>query len=147
MGLATMTASMAETKAPDLTLSLTWLGGQRLDGVSKENTISIDGTGKTAPSPVQTLAFSLGSCMSIDVVDVLEKGRLPLKALICEMRVFRDPQTPRRIVGVELHFNVRGEIEGDRVERAIALSRDKYCSVWHSMNPSIDLKTSFTVNP
>jgi len=31
--------------------------------------------------------------------------------------------------------------------RAVALSRDKYCSVWHSLNPAIDFKTSFTVNP
>jgi putative redox protein len=42
---------------------------------------------------------------------------------------------------------VNGEVPEDRVARAIDLSRDKYCSVWHSLNPAIEFKTSFTVNP
>ena len=138
---------MTTTTAPDITLSLTWRGGQRFDGVSGDVALTLDGTRATGPSPVQTVAFALAGCMSIDVVDVLEKGRLPLKALSCDMRVFRAHETPKRMTGVELHFLVTGEIEGDRVARAIELSRDKYCSVWHSLNPSIDFKTSFTVHP
>ena len=46
---------------------------------------------------------------------------------------------------VDLRFTLEGEIPGDRVERAIALSREKYCSVWHSLRPDIELTTSFEV--
>ena len=138
---------MTMTTAPDITLGLTWRGGQRFDGVSGEVALTLDGARAAGPSPVQAVAFALAGCMAIDVVDMLEKGRLKVKALSCEMSVFRAGETPRRIVGVELHFVVAGDIEPDRVKRAIELSREKYCSVWHSLNPSIDFKTSFTVHP
>ena len=46
-----------------------------------------------------------------------------------------------------LHFVVRGGVLADRVERAIELSRERYCSVWHSLRPDIDFRTSFEVVP
>ena len=138
---------MTMTTAPDITLSLAWRGGQRFDGVSGEVALTLDGKRTAGPSPVQAVAFALAGCMGIDVVDVLEKGRLPFKALSCDMNVFRVAEAPKKITGIELHFTVTGEIEADRVSRAIALSREKYCSVWHSLNPAIDFKTSFTVHP
>ena len=48
---------------------------------------------------------------------------------------------------VDLRFSVRGPVPADRVERAIALSREKYCSVWHSLRPDIAFTTSFEVTP
>jgi len=42
---------------------------------------------------------------------------------------------------------VRGDVPADRVERAIALSRERYCSVWHSLRQDIDFRTSFEVAP
>ena len=107
----------------------------------------MDGKREAGPSPVQAIAFALAGCMGIDVVDVIEKGRLPVKSLRCQMKVFRADGTPRKIIGVELHFVVSGDVPADRIARAIELSREKYCSVWHSMNPAIEFKTSFAVNP
>jgi putative redox protein len=138
---------MTETPEADFSLDLTWQGGQRFDGVSGGVSISIDGTRATGPSPVQTVAFALASCMAIDVVDVIEKGRLPLRAVSCHLEVFRASETPKKITGLKLHFQVTGDVPPDRIARAIELSRDRYCSVWHSLDPSIDFKTSFAVNP
>ena len=109
--------------------------------------MTVDGKRQAGPSPVQAVAFSLGGCMAIDVVDIIEKGRFDLKTFSCDMTVFRAEEVPRRITGIDLHFVVGGEVPEDRVARAIELSREKYCSVWHSLHPSIDFKTSFTVNP
>jgi putative redox protein len=50
-------------------------------------------------------------------------------------------------VKVDLHFAVRGSVPADRVERAITLSRERYCSVWHSLRPDIAFTTSFEVSP
>jgi putative redox protein len=138
---------MPSTPKADFSLTLTWQGGERFGGVSDGTSMALDGRRQAGPSPVQALAFSLAGCMGIDVVDVIEKGRLPLQALTCQMRVFRAHDTPKRITGIELHFVAIGDVPGDRVARAIELSREKYCSVWHSLNPSIEFKTSFTVNP
>ena len=139
---------MTPKPGPDFTLSLAWQGGERFSGTATGGvSISIDGTRGTAPSPVQAVAFAVASCMGIDVADVIEKGRLPLKALTCDLAVFRSEDIPRKIIGLDLHFLVKGDVPEDRVARAIALSRDKYCSVWHSLDPAIDFKTSFTVTP
>ncbi len=147
-GIATIRGpTMTSTPKADFTLTLAWQGEERFSGASGGASMLLDGKRLAGPSPVQALAFSLAGCMGIDVVDVIEKGRLPLKALVCDMKVFRDSETPKRITGIELHFVVTGEVPGDRVARAIELSREKYCSVWHSLNPSIEFKTSFAVNP
>ena len=142
---------MTATPKADFSLNLTWQGGQRFQstagGTSGDLTMTLDGRREAGPSPVQALAAALAGCMAIDVVDVIEKGRLPVKALTGDLRVFRASETPRQITGLELHFVVEGDIPEDRMARAIELSREKYCSVWHSLNPTIDFKTSFSVNP
>ena len=138
---------MNESAKPDFSLNLTWQGGQRFEGASGGVSMIMDGAREAGPSPVQAVAFALAGCMGIDVVDVIEKGRFAVKAVTCEMKVYRVSETPRRISAVELHFVVTGEVPEDRVARAIELSREKYCSVWHSLNPSIDFKTSFAVHP
>ncbi len=138
---------MIENSKPDFSLKLNWQGGQRFQGASGGVSILMDGEREAGPSPVQVLAFALAGCMGIDVVDVIEKGRLPVTSLSCNMEVVRASETPRKITGIKLHFVVSGEVPEDRVARAIDLSREKYCSVWHSLNPAIDFKTSFTVNP
>ena len=138
---------MTPSPKADVSLELIWQGGQRFWGTSGEVSMTLDGKREAGPSPVQAVAFALAGCMAIDVVDVIEKGRLPLKALSCDLRAFRADEPPRRMTGVELHFLVRGDVPDDRVARAIELSREKYCSVWHSLHPSIEFKTSFAVNP
>ncbi len=138
---------MTHTPKADFTLNLTWQGEQRFHGASEGASMTLDGNREAGPSPVQAVAFALAGCMAIDVVDMIKKGRLPIKALTCELRVFRAEETPRKITGLELHFVVTGDVPGDRITRAIELSREKYCSVWHSLNPAIDFKTSFAVHP
>lgn len=139
---------MINTSKADFTVNLTWQGGQRFSGTSDGGvSIAMDGKRETAPSPPQALAFALAGCMGIDVVDVIEKGRFPVRSLTCDMRVFREETSPRKVTALDLHFQVKGDVPADRIARAIELSREKYCSVWHSLNPTIDFKTSFTVNP
>jgi putative redox protein len=139
---------MTHTPKADFTLNLTWQGGERFSGTSDGGvSMTLDGKRGAGPSPVQAVAFALAGCMAIDVADVIEKGRLPMTALTCEMSAFRAAATPRKITGFDLRFLVKGDVPADRVARAIELSREKYCSVWHSLNPAIDFKTSFTVNP
>ena len=134
-----------DAKPESLTLDLEWLGDNRLRGRSGALEIVMDSPPEAGPSPVQTLAFALAGCMAIDVVQVLTKGRLPLDALRAHVAGERADQEPRRLVRVDLHFVVTGEIPSDRVERAIALSREKYCSVWHSLRPDIEFLTSFEI--
>ena len=109
--------------------------------------LDLDGDSQAAVSPVQALAFALAGCMATDVVHILRKGRLPLQGLVTRLHAQRAAQEPRRLLRVELRFEVEGDVPADKVERAIALSREKYCSVWHSLNPDIELTTAHAVVP
>ena len=132
---------------PDVALELEWEGELRFRGKAGAVSLVLDSDAEAGPSPVQALAFALAGCMAIDVVHILTRGRLEVKALRASLRGERAGEDPRRFLRFELHFAVRGEIPADKVERALGLSRDKYCSVWHSLRQDLALETTFDVEP
>ena len=132
-------------KTPPLALDLEWQGDLRFHGTTGAVSLVLDSEGEAGPSPVQALAFALAGCMAIDVVHILRKGRLEPRSLKAHLDAERAPEDPKRLVSVRLHFMVGGGAPADKVERAIALSREKYCSVWHSLRPDIDFRTSFEI--
>jgi putative redox protein len=85
--------------------------------------------------------------MSIDVVDILTKGRHPVTGLRVAITAERAQEPPRRVTAATIRFHVHGDVPASAVERAIALSHDKYCSVWHSMRQDVELSTTFEVLP
>ena len=135
---------MAEGKPP-VEVELAWEGDLRFRGRAGPAAVVVDSDGSAGPSPVQALALALAGCMSVDVVHILERGRQPLRGLRARLRGERAPEDPHRLVRVDLRFHVTGEVAPDKVERAIALSREKYCSVWHSLRQDIEFTTSFDV--
>jgi putative redox protein len=76
---------------------------------------------------------------------VLTKGRQELRGLRAELTGHRAPDDPHRFTAIALHFTVTGAVPAERVDRAIQLSRDKYCSVWHSMRQDIELTVTYAI--
>jgi putative redox protein len=130
---------------PPVIADLVWIDALRFDATSARITTVVDGDSVAGPSPVQMLVFGLAGCMSADVVDIVRKGRHPFTAFSARIVAERAPQPPTRIRRAELIFRLRGNVPPAVVERAIALSRDKYCSVWHSLRQDIELTTSFEI--
>ena len=130
---------------PTVATSLTWQGDLRFLATSGGGEVTLDGNTTAGPSPVEALAFSLASCMAADVVDILVKGRHQLLALRADLVAERAPDPPRRVLRATLRFVLRGNMPATAIDRAIALSRDKYCSVWHSLRSDIELLTSYEV--
>lgn len=87
---------------------------------------SADGPGV---SPMQMLLLGLGGCASIDVVEILRKQRQPLAGFEVEVSGERGPDLPRPWSTMHMHFVVLGAVDPAKVERAIALSVEKYCGV------------------
>ena len=139
-------SAVADVKPP-VTAELIWSEGLRFGATSGPNAIVIDGDGAAGPSPMQLAAFGLAGCMAADVVSILQKGRQPLTGLRASFSGERAPDPPRRFVRITLHFHISGAVPTDAVERAIALSREKYCSVWHSFRQDIDFSTSLRSAP
>lgn len=132
---------------PSATTDLTfrWTGNLVFEAQAGQHTLVLDGDGAAGISPVQLLGAALGGCMGTDVALILTRGRQPLKALDVELHATRAETDPRRFVGVRLHFAVRGAVDPPQLDRAIALSREKYCSVWHSLRQDITLEITTSI--
>ena len=110
-------------------------------------TTSVDGDSTAGASPVQLLVIGLAACMGIDVLDIIRKGRHPLTAFRTSITAERQSHVPHRLTRASIHFHLDGDVPATAVERAIALSRDKYCSVWHSLREDIPLTVEFDLIP
>ena len=109
--------------------------------------MTLDGDSAAGPSPVQTLAFSIAGCMAMDVVEILRKGHHAIGGLDVGFRGERSQTPPHRFISVLLVFTVHGDVPGDAVKRAIALSHEKYCSVSNSLRGDITFTTEYEVKP
>ena len=130
---------------PPTVVELLWEHDLVLSGTSGATTMTLDSASVEGPSPMQALGFALAACMAMDVVHVLRKGRHDLKALKVGLVGERAEDEPRRFTSVAMLFTVTGAVPPEPIERAIDLSRDKYCSVWNSLRQDIDLKVTFEV--
>ncbi len=131
---------------PPTTLELVWERELVFAGQSGAASMVLDSAGEAGPSPVQALAFALAACMGMDVVHILKKGRYDLHGLRVALTGERAPDNPHRFTSVTLDFAVTGPVPKDQIQRAIDLSHEKYCSVWHSMRQDIAFETRFSVS-
>jgi putative redox protein len=132
---------------PPVLAELTWTEALCFDVTSARITTIVDGDSNAGASPVQMLVIALAGCMSADVVDIVRKGRHRLTGFHANIVAQRAPEPPTRVLSAELRFDIRGDVPAAAVERAIALSHDKYCSVWHSLREDITLTTTFAITP
>ncbi len=140
------TAPITAIRPPaPMVLELDWDGDLRFRGTAGAVSVVLDSEGQAGPSPVQALAFSLAGCMAMDLVHILGKGRVDVKGVHARLVAERAPDNPKRLVAVRLHFVVKGDVPAEKVERALSLSRETYCSVWHSLRQDIEFRTSYTV--
>ena len=129
-------------------VTLTWQGGFRFEGRAGDHALVLDSKREAGVSPTQALALGLAGCMAIDVVDIIQKGRFAVAGVEARLETERRAEPPKYVTRAALHFVVQGDdVPPDRVERAIALSRERYCSVWHSLRQDIDFRTSFEIVP
>jgi putative redox protein len=135
------------TEKPPARVELRWEQELVFTGTAGSIGMTLDSAGVEGPSPMQTLAFALTGCMAMDLVHILQKGRHQFSAIDAQLTGRRSPEDPKRFTDVDLHFRITGTVAEAVVQRAIDLSREKYCSVWHSMRQDIEFSTTFAVTP
>ena len=90
--------------------------------------------------PIHARLTALATCVSYDVIDILEKQRTPIKSLEIDVIGERVDTVPRRYKYITLNFRIAGKgIQKDQALRAIDLSATKYCSVRDSLRPDIEI--------
>ena len=141
-------ANGAPPQRPPNVVHVRWTGEQRFDtGRPGGPVAQIDGTGRTAQSPVDALLSALATCTSIDVVEILAKRRTPVAQLEIEVTGHRVETTPRRLRQVLLEYRLDGEgVERTHAERAIDLAITKYCSVRDSLAADLTIEWTLVLN-
>jgi putative redox protein len=128
---------------PPLTVTLTWDHALEFTGESGKHEVGLDGSSYTAPSPMAMLALALAGCMAIDLVHILTRGRHAIAALSTTFTGERAAEEPHRFVKIDLAFAIATSASAEQVDRALELSRNKYCSVWNSLRQDIDFNVTY----
>ena len=98
-------------------------------------------------SPTETLLTSVAGCMAIDVFYFLKKMRAEITSFKIDFTGVRKPDPPQYYKSIDLLIKVNGEgITSKKMDRAISLSHDKYCSVYNALRSDIEVTTSYKIN-
>jgi putative redox protein len=105
-----------------------------------------DGGGRNlAPRPMETVLAGAGACSAYDVVLILKRGRHPVAGCQVKVTSERAAADPKVFTRIHLHFVVDGAVPAVAVERAVALSHEKYCSATVMLGKTAEVTTSFEV--
>ena len=98
------------------------------------------------PRPMEVLLAGAGGCTCVDVVLVLKKGRYDVRDCRVEIQAERAQKDPKVFTKIHFHYVVTGkELPPDRVERAIKLSEEKYCSASAMLGKTAQITSDYEV--
>ncbi len=121
--------------------------GENTAGITvvTEGSPDIGGEGKGI-RPMELLLMSLASCSSMDAVTILKKMRQPLEGMKVEVEGERDTeQVPAVFKKIHLHFDLSGPLKPEKVEQALRLAVEKYCSVGRMLEKTATITWDFTI--
>jgi putative redox protein len=97
-------------------------------------------------SPTETFLLSVAGCLSIDVVHILRKMRCEISRYEMTAEGARNLTPPQYYKSFDLMIHIAGKgITPKKIDRAIALSKDKYCSVYHSLRKDIQVNINYEI--
>ncbi len=105
-----------------------------------------NGGANLAPRPMETVLAGTGGCTAYDVVLILKRGRHDVRGCSVKLTSERAETDPKVFTRIHMHFTVTGKgIPPAAVERAIAMSHEKYCSASIMLAKTADITTSFNL--
>ena len=126
--------------------SAEWKGGTQYEGRSESgHTIlfDTDAAHTAGPSPMEAVLAALCACTSVDVVGILAKKRQPLTSLVVSAVAEQPSEAPRVFTRIHLTYRVAGAgLTRKAVEDAVALSKEKYCSVSIMLERAVEITAS-----
>lgn len=130
---------------PSTKATLTWSRDLVFVGTTPQGyELEFDAEAQWGCKPTEALLMSLGGCMAIDIVSILKKMRMDISQFRIDIAGERNPTPPQFFREVEMVLHLTGKkLDSRRIERAIALSRDKYCSVYNSLRPDLALSVRY----
>ena len=91
------------------------------------------------------LLMSAAACSTYDVVNILIKQRAPLESLEVRCTGEQENEPPKRFTHIHLHYQFRGDLDQEKVKKAIHLSQDKYCTVLNTLRGSVEITSDWEI--
>jgi putative redox protein len=117
----------------------------------EQKIVDIDGSPQIggqnlAMRPMQLMLSALGSCASMDILSILRKQKQTIKSYKVKVAGEREKgKVPSLFTNIHLHFEIAGQIEKSKIERAIDLSLTTYCSVAKTLEQTTKITHSYTI--
>lgn len=111
---------------------------------NSEHSIILDtkkefGGENSAPSPMEYILFGLGGCTGMDVVSILKKMNYKIEEFYIDIEAERRDEHPKIYKNIKITYNIKGNIPFEKIEHAVKLSQDKYCSVSAMLSKSTNI--------
>jgi len=133
---------------------INWLAGSGMAFMAETGTghiLNMDGAPEAggrnlAPRPMELMLAGAGGCTAFDVVLILQRSRQNIIACEVSLQAERAETDPKVFTKINLHFTVKGkDLDASKVERAINLSHDKYCSATAMLANTAEITHTFEV--
>ena len=117
----------------------------------KDHAIVLDtspenGGDNSGPTPAKLMLMAVAACTSMDVVSILEKSRQKITGLSVSCRGVQNEEYPKYFKEIHLLYHVKGEgLDPLKVERAIRLSEEKYCSVGATVSGKAKISVQYFI--
>jgi len=122
-----------------------WKTGRTYDSFKENAKIEIDGSNGFNPKAL--LLSGLSACSAIDVVEILEKMRVPFANLEVDAEAEQTEEHPRVFKTIHLTYRLQTEEENrDKVQKAVDLSLEKYCGVAAMLKKNSDIQYAIVLN-
>jgi putative redox protein len=136
----------------DMECTVRWVEGRTfLAETGSGHLVAMDGAPEAggrnlAPRPMELLLAGAGGCTAFDIVMILEKGRQVVKGCEVRLEAERAASDPKVFTRIRFHYVVRGRgLDADRVERAVKLSAEKYCSASIMLGKTAELEHTWEI--
>ena len=97
--------------------------------------------------PMEMLLIGLGGCSGIDMVNILAKQKEPLNDIKISIKATRrENETPAIFDAIDIKFELFGDLNASKVEKALQMTFEKYCSVSNILDRSAKINFSYTLN-
>jgi putative redox protein len=130
------------------TATVKWIGGKQFVGIDSTHHSVVLSTPDEGVGikPSELLLLAVASCTAVDVVEILEKKRMPLTRLEISATGEQDQDPPWTFRKITVHFRVSGKnLTEKAVTQAIQLSEEKYCSVAATLRPTVEIVTEYEI--
>lgn len=131
-------------------LTVNWAGKMAFSGVTASgHEIRMDaaeeiGGQNSGARPMELILNGVAGCTGIDIISILGKMRLNPTSFHMEVKGERAENPPKFFTDIHIHYALEGDLPEDKVVRAIKLSKEKYCSVTHSLKANVTV--SYSIN-